>query len=62
MRLEDKLIKVNDNFTVYMYDNGYMLDIGGRDNNDNWVTSKILCNDLDALVALIKEATTMDRD
>ena len=27
----DKLAKVNDNFTVNMYDNGFMVDIGGRD-------------------------------
>ena len=30
MNLENKLAKVNDNFTVYMYDNGYMLEISGR--------------------------------
>lgn len=62
MKLNDKLTKVNDNFTVYMYDNGFMVEVNGRDENENWVTSKILCSDFDSLVALIKEATTMDRD
>jgi hypothetical protein len=62
MKLESKLNKVNDNFTVYMYDNGYMLEITGRDDNENWVTAKILCNELDQLVTLIKEVGAMERD
>jgi hypothetical protein len=62
MKLEDKLVKVNDNFTVYMYDNGYMLEISGRDNNEDWATAKILCKDLDELIVLIKEASSTDRD
>lgn len=62
MKLQDKLVKVNDNFNVYMYDNGYMLEISGRDDNENWATAKILCKDLDALIDLIKEATAAERD
>lgn len=62
MKLEDKVSKVNDNFTVYMYDNGYMLEISGRDSNENWVTAKVLCKDIDELIALIKEASATDRD
>ncbi len=62
MKLEDKVTKVNDNFTVYMYDNGFMFEVSGRDSNDNWVTAKILCNKLDELVDLIKQATAMYRD
>ena len=62
MKLEDKLAKVNDNFTVYMYDNGFMLEVSGRNDSDDWVTTKILCNTLDDLVTLIKEATVLDRD
>ena len=62
MQLDDKLAKVNDNFTVYMYDNGYMLEISGRTDSEEWATAKILCNTLDDLVALITEATAMERD
>lgn len=62
MQLDNKLVKVNDNFTIYMYDNGYMLEISGRNSADEWTTAKILCNSLDELVALITEATAMDRD
>lgn len=62
MQLNDKLAKVNDNFTVYMYDNGYMLEISGRTDTEEWATAKILCNSLDELVALITEATGLERD
>ena len=62
MNLNDKLAKVNDNFNVYMYDNGFMLEISGRTEAEEWATAKILCNNLEELVALITEATEMDRD
>lgn len=62
IKLNSKLEKVNDSFTVNMYDNGYMFEIGGRDDNEDWVTAKIVCNTVDELVALIKEASEMPRD
>ena len=30
-KLANKLAKVNDSFTVNRYDNGYMVEVGGRD-------------------------------
>lgn len=62
MKLNDKLAKVNDNFNIYMYDNGFMLEISGRTDSEEWATAKVLCNTLDELVALITEATSMERD
>jgi len=62
MKLDDKLVKCNDHFSVYMYDNGYMIEVGGRDSNDEWVTAKILCKDFAELTEIIKEATEMERD
>lgn len=60
-RISDKAVKVNDSFTVNMYDNGYMVEIGGDDADGNWVTVKILANTLDELVELVREACEMDR-
>lgn len=62
MKLNDKLEKINDNFTVYMYDNGFMFEISGRDENGDWKAAKILCKDLEELINLIKESNTMERD
>lgn len=57
-----KLTKVNESFTVYMYDNGYMLEISGRDQEGDYKTVKILINDLSQLSALVQEATELPRD
>jgi hypothetical protein len=59
--ISDKLTKVNEQFTVSMYDNGYMFEIGGTDPNDDWKTAKIMCNTLADLVTLVKEASEMER-
>lgn len=60
--VSDKLSKVNENITVYMYDNGYMLEVSGRDQDNEYKTAKIMCNTLDELLALVKESAEMDRD
>lgn len=56
----NKLAKVNENISINRYDNGWMIEIGGRDKKDDWKTAKILCNTEDELIALIKEWNTMD--
>lgn len=61
-KISDKLAKVNESFTVNMYDNGYMIEIGGKDGDDNWKTAKITVAELDSLIALVKEAVAMDKD
>lgn len=58
----DKLAKVNDSFSVQMYDNGFMFEIGGKDSNGDWKNAKIMCSTIDQLVALVKEATELEKD
>lgn len=58
MKLSDKLSKVGDSLTVNMYDNGYMVEVSGRDEENDWVTAKVLCNSLDDVFAVVKEAAT----
>lgn len=62
MKIENKLTKISDSFTVNMYDNGFMFEASGRSEDGDWASTKILCNTLDDLVQLIKEASAMDRD
>ena len=61
-KISDKLTTVSENFTVYMYDNGYMVEIGGKSSEDDWKTAKILCNTLEEVLALVTEAASMERD
>jgi hypothetical protein len=60
--LSDKLTKVNDSFTVNLYDNGFMIEVGGRTKKGDYATAKIMCSTVEQLVALVQEASTMERD
>lgn len=60
-KINDKLSKVNESFTVNRYDNGFMLDIGGRDSGGDYKSAKILCS-LEELIVLIREAVTLELD
>lgn len=60
--LSDKLVKVNDSFTVNMYDNGFMIEVSGRNKKGDYVNAKILCSNVEQLSALVQEACTMERD
>jgi hypothetical protein len=55
-----KLSKVNESFTVNRYDNGFMLEIGGRDIENDWKNCKILCSTEAELFEVIKEALAME--
>ena len=57
-----KLAKVNESITLNRYDNGFMVEVGGRDDDSEWKTAKILCNTEDEMLAVVKEWTTMDID
>ena len=61
-KISDKLIKINESYTVYRYDNGFMVEASGRNKKGDYVTAKILCNTLDEVLALVKEAGEMDLD
>ena len=54
-----KLTKVNESFTVNRYDNGFMIEVGGRDKADDWKTAKVMCSSEDELFAVIKEALAL---
>lgn len=55
-----KLEKVNDSFSVYRYDNGFMFEVSGRDEDDNYKTSKVICNTLESLLELVNEYNSKD--
>lgn len=57
-----KLKKVSDSFSVNRYDNGWMVEISGRDKEGDYKTAKVLCNTEDELLALIKEYNATDLD
>ena len=60
--IADKLNKVNESFTINMYDNGYMVEVGGRDDEGEWKTSKIICATLDQVIDIVREVAEMPRN
>lgn len=62
IKFSDKMVKISENFTVNMYDNGFMVEASGRNKKGDYVNAKILCNTLDEVVNLVREAGEMDRD
>jgi hypothetical protein len=61
-KISDKLAKVNDNYTVNIYDNGFMIEVSGRDHDDEWNTAKIIVSSVDELVELVKEVSALPRN
>ena len=62
MKYLEKLNKVNESFTVNRYDNGFMIEVGGRDTENDWKNCKILCNTEEELFSVIKEALAIEVD
>lgn len=55
-----KLTKVNENISINRYDNGWMVEVGGRDDDDNWKNAKILCNTEEEMLDVVKEWNSME--
>jgi hypothetical protein len=57
-----KLTKVNESITINRYDNGWMVEVGGRDDDNEWKNSKIVCNTEEEVLAVVKEYNSMELD
>lgn len=57
-----ELAKVSDNFSVNRYSNGWMMEVSGKDSNDDWKTVKVLCNTQEELFAYIAAYNTVKID
>lgn len=58
----NKLSKVNESLTINRYDNGWMVEIGGRDSENDWKNCKIVCNTEAEVLDVVKEYNSMDLD
>lgn len=57
-----KLSKVNESITINRYDNGWMVEVGGRDSDNEWKNSKIVCNTEEEVLDVVKEYNSMELD
>ena len=49
------LSKVNESITINRYNNGWMIEIGGRDKKEEWITTKLVCTTEVEVLDLIKQ-------
>ena len=61
MKIADKLKKINSSLSVNLYDNGYMVEVNGRDFDDDYTEVRIVCLNLQEINDLIAEAAEMER-
>ena len=57
-----KLAKVSESITINRYDNGWMVEIGGRNKKDDWANTKTLCNTEEEVITILKEWNTLPLD
>ena len=56
------LTKVGEQVNIYLYDNGFMVEVSGTDLNDDWKTVKHVCLNENELFETIRKYTTMERE
>jgi len=58
----DSMKKVGEAFNVYRYDNGWMVEINGRDKEGDYATAKIICNTEKEVMDLFTKFNSMEVD
>ena len=58
----NKLDIVNESITINRYDNGFMVEVGGREKENDWKSAKILCTTEAEMLDVVKEWDTMEID
>ena len=61
-KVADKLAKVSECVNVYFYDNAYMVEVSGRDDNEDWANVKLVCRDLNEVQAVLEEVESLPKD
>jgi hypothetical protein len=61
-KVSDKLTKVSECVNVYFYDNAYMVEVTGRDTNDDWTNVKLVCKDLTEVQTILEEVESLPKE
>jgi hypothetical protein len=61
-KISDKLSKVGETVNVYFYDNAYMVEVSGRNAEDDWADVKLVCRDLSEVQTLLEEVDSLPKE
>ena len=56
------LTKIGEQVSINIYDNGYMVEVSGKDAEGDWKTVKVVCSSTSELLELVKQYISMERD
>lgn len=62
MKLVDFISKIGEDINIKVVDNGYLLEVSGRDVEDNWKTVKLVCLSRKELDSLLNQCFDIPRD
>lgn len=57
----NRIVKVSDNVTITLCENGYLVDASGEDPDENWISSKIIFDGLTDLSDFLAEISKLDK-
>ena len=60
--ISKKLSKVSENFSITRCDNGFMVEVSGKDLDNDWKSLKLLCNSEEDLLTVVKQINALDLD
>jgi hypothetical protein len=61
-KVSDKLTKVSENVIIYFYDNAYMVEVSGKNAEDDWATTKLVCRNLTEVQTLLEEVDLLPKE
>jgi hypothetical protein len=61
-KMFNKLAKRNNEFTIENIANGYVIAVGGRSAEDDWITEKVYVSNMDQLMNAIRTLDEMPFD
>lgn len=61
MKLVDFICKIGEDINIKIVNNGFLLEVSGRDDEDNWKTVKLVCLSRVDLNALLDQCEDIPR-
>ncbi len=55
-----ELKEISESITYYRYSNGYMVELDGRDQEDDYKTIKLICSTLDEVFSILREVDKLE--
>lgn len=62
MKVLDFISKIGEDINIKVIDNGYLVEINGRNAEDDWKNVKLACSNRSELEALLDQCFKIPRD